>query len=180
MTPFSFSRFALLFLKAGNLTFGGGDPTMAVLQRELVELRGWVSPERYGLVYGLARVTPGTNLLALCAGMGWDLARWLGALAGVCAVGGPGAVVVVWFTLAYETWKSNPWAMAAIGGTLAAAIGMMAGGALQLVRPQWKAGRRVRALVIAGSALALAAGFSLTPIQVLALGAMAGVIWRPE
>ncbi|MBI3470707.1 MAG: hypothetical protein HY013_05060, partial [Candidatus Solibacter usitatus] len=63
---------------------------------------------------------------------------------------------------------------------LAAAIGMMAGGALQLVRPQWKAGRRVRALVIAGSALALAAGFSLTPIQVLALGAMAGVIWRPE
>src|SRR5678815_5612358 len=68
MTPFSLRRFALLLLRVANLTFGGGDPTMAALHRELVVKRGWLPPDRYGLIYSLARATPGTNLLAFCAG----------------------------------------------------------------------------------------------------------------
>jgi len=74
MKPFSLRRFALLVLRVGNLTFGGGDPTMSVLHRELVVSREWITPEQYGLAYSLARATPGTNLLAFCAGVGWILA----------------------------------------------------------------------------------------------------------
>lgn len=178
MTPFSLKNFFWICLKVGNLTFGGGDPTMAALHHELVDSRGWLTGERYGLLFALARITPGTNVLAFCAGAGWDLSRFAGAVAAIVATAGPCGFLVVWFTAAYETWKSNPLAMAAIGGTLAAAIGMMGGAAIQLVRPHWNRGRW-RALTLAATALLLSAVFHWTPVQILALAAAAGYLWRP-
>ena len=178
MTSFSLRQLALLFLRIGNLTFGGGDPTMAALHRELVVARGWLTPERYGLIYSLARATPGTNLLAFCAGVGWQLGRLRGALSAVLSASIPCAAAVVWFTYAYTLWRSNPLAMSAIGGTLAAAVVMMAAAAFQLVRPRWKPGSRFRAAAIVAGGFLLSFGLNMPPIQVLAIGALAGLIWR--
>ena len=36
-----------LFLRAGNLTFGGGDAITAVLQRELVVRRAWITLDEF-------------------------------------------------------------------------------------------------------------------------------------
>ena len=44
-----------LYLKIGNTTFGGGDPTMAMLQRELIN-RQWITRDDFALAYSLARV----------------------------------------------------------------------------------------------------------------------------
>ena len=117
MTSFSLRRFALLCLRVANLTFGGGEPTMSVFFRELVVSRNWLTRERYALIYSLARATPGTNILAFCAGVGWEVARWRGALVAVLSSSVPCAAAVVWFTYAYTLWRSNPLAMSAIGGT---------------------------------------------------------------
>ncbi len=65
-----------IFLRIGNTTFGGGLPTIAALQRELVEQRAWLSQEDYALAFSLARVTPGTNVIAFCTAVG---AQILGA-----------------------------------------------------------------------------------------------------
>jgi chromate transporter len=178
LTSFSLRRFALLFLRIGNLTFGGGDPTMAAFHREMVVSRGWLSPERYALIYGLARATPGTNLLAFCAGIGWELARWRGALAAVLSASIPCAAAVVWFTYVYTLWRSNALAMSAIGGTLAAAVGMMAAASFQLIRPRWKPGSRFRAAAIFAGGLLLSVVLKMPPIQVLGIGALVGLIWR--
>src|SRR5438876_9064318 len=178
MTSFSLRQLALLFLRVGNLTFGGGDPTMAALHRELVVSRRWLTPERYELIYSLARATPGTNLLAFCAGVGWQLARLRGALVAVLSASIPCSVAVVWCTYVYTLWRSNPLAMSAIGGTLAAAAGMMGAAAFQLVRPRWKPGSRIRAAAIFAAGFLLSFGLNLPPIEVLAIGALAGLIWR--
>jgi chromate transporter len=72
---------AMPFLRVGNLTFGGGDAITALLQRELVHRRGWLTFDQYGLAQSLARVTPGTAILAFCAATAWMLRRWAGAVA---------------------------------------------------------------------------------------------------
>ena len=151
---------------------------MAVFHRELVVSRGWVAPEQYGLLYSLARATPGTNLFAFCAGMGWLLARWRGVLVAILTASIPCTVAVVWFTYEYQQWRSNALAMAAIGGTLAAANGMMATSAWQLLAPQIRSGRRARTAVIFLASVIAAQAFSMSPIQVLGLAALAGLIWR--
>ena len=174
----SLLRLTLIYLRIGNLTFGGGDPTMAALQSELVFSRGWLPPEKYGLIYALARITPGTNLLAFCAGSAWQLLGWGAAVAGVAAVTVPSAAVVVLLTKGYEAWKSNPLAMAAISGTLASALGMMATGAWLLVRPHLSARRWLRAVVSVGGSLVLSLQFGVSPIQVLMLAALIGWFWQ--
>jgi len=150
---------------------------MAALQSELVMSRGWLTAEQYALIYGLARVTPGTNLLAFSAASGWVLLRWVGALASVLAVTVPPAMIVVLLTGGYEAWNSNRLAMAAIGGTLAAATGMMATSAWQLLAPQLKTGRWLRAAVIFLAALAASLRFGVSPIAILGLSALAGLFW---
>jgi chromate transporter len=165
-----------LFSRVGNLTFGGGDPTLAVFHQELVVSNRWITSDQYGLLYGLARVTPGTNVLAFCAGAGWILRRTAGALLTVACVSIPCAFLVVWCTQAYERLQSIPMAMAAIGGMLASATGLMIASAYLLSAPRWKAGKKLRVILLGGGALLLALA-GLTPIQVLGLGALAGVVW---
>ncbi len=170
-----------LFLRVGNLTFGGGDPTMSALYAELVTNRRWMPNETYGLIYALARITPGTNILAFCAAAGWQLLGLAGAVYAVLAVTLPSAVVVGLLTAGYETWKTNRWALAAISGILAAASGMMASSAWQLIAPHLAPGGKVRAIVIAAGAFLLVERFAVSPIVALALAAATGAFWRvPE
>jgi hypothetical protein len=68
--------------------------------------------------------------------------------------------------------------MSAIGGTLAAAVGMMFAASFQLVRPRWNAGNRLRAVVILAGGFALSFGLRMPPVQVLGIGALVGLIWR--
>jgi chromate transporter len=178
MEPFSLRRFSLLFLRVNSLTFGGGDPTMAALQRELVAKRRWLSAEQYGLIYALARATPGTNILAFCAGVGYQLARLPGAIAAVLSASVPCAAVVIWFTYVYQIWRSNPLAMAAIGGMLAAAVGMMMAASYHLIRAGWKPGNHFRVASLVALGFVLSFVLSVPPLQILAIGALLGLVWR--
>ena len=181
MNSFSLRRMTGVFARVGNLTFGGGDPTVAALYSELVTTRRWLAPETYGLVYALARVTPGTNVMAFCAGVAWELAGWAGAVLAVLAAAVPSAMCVVLLTLGYDAWKQNAVAMAAIAGTLAAAVGLMATSAWQLLAPamatrDWR--RVARAAAIAGAAVALPLRFGASPVAVLGLAAVTGYLWQ--
>ena len=177
----SLKRLTWIFLRVGNLTFGGGDPTMAALQSELVVARRWLTAEQYALIYGLARITPGTNLVAFSAAAGWQILGWMAAMLAVVAMTVPPSVVVVLLTSGYQAFNSNPLAMAAIGGMLAAASGMMATAAWQLLRPEIRVGRRLRTAVLFLASLGASLGFSMSPIAVLGLAALVGIFWRtPE
>ncbi len=77
------------FGRYANATFGGGSAKTAVLHRAIVDERKWVDPERFALIYALGRLTPGTNLLALCTGLGWQLRSWPGALVALFAASIP-------------------------------------------------------------------------------------------
>jgi chromate transporter len=174
----SLRRLSWVYARVSNLTFGGGDPTMAALQTELVARRGWLTSEKYGLVYALARITPGTNILAFCAGTAWELRGWPGAVWAVLAASVPAAVVVVVLTVGYQAFRHNGPAMAAIGGTLAAAVGMMAVSAWQLVRPQLRGRGMLRAMLLVPTSVFLASYMRVSPIEILGLAAVVGLLWR--
>lgn len=178
MPKASLERLTWIFLRVGNLTFGGGDPTMAALQSELVVTRKWLDAEQYALIYGLARITPGTNLVAFSAAAAWRILGWPAAMLAVLAMSVPPSVAVVLLTSGYQAWNSSPLAMAAIGGSLAAASGMMATGAWQLFVPEFRRGRRLRAMVILLASLGASFGLKMSPVAVLGLAALVGVFWQ--
>ena len=85
----SLAQLTKVFFKIGNTTFGGGYVTMGMMGREMVETRGWLKASEFDLAFALARVTPGTNLLAFCAAVGAVLrppAPVTATVQGVCGV----------------------------------------------------------------------------------------------
>ena len=177
MTRAPWTTLLWLYTRIGNTTFGGGDPTMAALQGELFE-RQWVDRQQYGLVYALARATPGTNIMAFCAGTGWLVLGGFGSVLAVVGSSFPSSVMVMALTAGYMAWRSNVWAMAAIGGMLAAATGLMGVAALGLLKPHARPGKWLRAGVIFSASLILAVYFGMSPIQVLGLAAITGALWK--
>ncbi len=167
------------FFRIGNTTFGGGDPTIAALQRELVVNRGAITPEEFGVLYAISRLTPGTNMLAFCAGAGWLLRGWVGALIAVTAVTLPSAIIAVLLLYAFESLMRNPIAAAGISAMIAAAVGLMFAASYLLVRPHLKGYKLMRTGVLAAGAFLLVWKQVLSPVQVLALGAAVGFFW-PE
>ncbi len=168
-----------IFLRLGNLTFGGGTPTMAALQRELVERRGCLSPQQYALAWSLARITPGTNVLAFCAASAWTLRGWVGALIAVASASLPSALLALWILLAWNRAAEFPWLSSAISSVSAAVVGMMLAAALLLIKPSFRPGSRARPLVIAFAALVLSHNLALSPLLILGFAAIAGFLW-PE
>ena len=164
-----------LYTRIGSTTFGGGDPTMAALQGELFA-RKWLDREQYGLVYALARATPGTNILAFCVGTGWLALGPSGAVLAVVGASLAASIIVMLLTAGYVVWRQNLWAMAAIGGMLAAATGLMGVAAYGLLKPHARRGRWLPAICIFSAALVLSLYVGLTPIQVLGLAALCGAL----
>jgi chromate transporter len=180
----SLAALTAVFLKVGNTTFGGGPPTMAALQREFVDRHAWLSQEEYGLSFALARVTPGTNVMAFCAATGWQILGWAGAVMGTLSVTLPSAVIAVLITVGYENWRSNALALAAINGTVAAVAGMMLATVYTLVKPHMGGARgisltsSVRAIAISGGAFLALWKFGLSPLQIVALVLVVGLLWQ--
>ena len=176
----TFASLTRLYFKIGNTTFGGGDPTMALLQHELIARR-WITRDDFALAYSLARVTPGTNVLAFCAATGARALGFAGAILAVSAVTVPSAVLVVFLTRGFVAWRANSWAMAAIGGTVAAVSGMMLASVWMLIRPSlanWR--RAARALLITAAAFAAVWKFHVTPLPVILAAALIGYVWVEE
>jgi len=115
-------------------------------------------------------------VLAFCAATGARVLGFIGAIAAVLAVTLPSAILAVLLTVGFETWRANPWAMAAIGGTVAAVSGMMWASVLILVKPYLG----LRALLFSGGAFLAAWRFHVTPVPVILIAALAGYAWAEK
>lgn len=169
-----------IFFRIGGLSFGGGNAGIAAINRELVTKRGWLSQSQFQFCYALARVAPGTNLLAFCVAVGWSLLGWMGALLAVLSLSVPSAVLVILFTHVYEVWHSHSLAQTVIRGLLAATIGIIVASAWVLIRPAFISGKWLRPVVIVTGAIFLTLVCSVPPLRVLALAALVGLIWRGD
>ncbi len=169
------SEVARLFFRVGTTVFGGGFPAIAILQREF-ERRGWLSAEKTGLAFGLARLTPGTNFLAFCAAAGWYLVGLRGAVAAVLGSTISGIVLVIWLTRAGEIGSAYPWARAVISALVAAGVGTMLGAAIVLVRGQCSRNDWMRPVAIASVAFLLSR-VGLSPLSVIGIVAILGFFW---
>jgi chromate transporter len=176
MRRFPSATLASLFFRFGTTIFGGGDPTIAAVQREFVERRRVVSAEEYGILYALARITPGTNMLAFCAGIGYVLSGWMGSVIVLLSVTLPSAVIAVILLESFERMMANPVAAAGIASMVAAAVGLMFVASFQLVRPFLAPSRLPRTAVLAAGAFLVAWRGLLSPLEVLGLAAIVGYL----
>jgi chromate transporter len=172
----SLRQLGLVFLRYGNWTFGGESATIAVLQTELIDRKDWVDREAFTLSFGLARLTPGTNLLSFGTGIGWLLRGFSGALTALLCGSIPCSAIALLVTALYETWSKNRFVVVGLRGALAAAVGVMIATGWTLIRPYWKRVSMLRLIVFTGAGLAFGLA-GVSPIRVLFVAAIIGLVW---
>jgi chromate transporter len=162
-----------VFVRYANFTLGGGSATTAVIHGEIVDGRHWVSEEQFALSFALGRLTPGTNLLAFCTGIGWLLRRGYGAAVTLLAASIPCTAIVIVVTALFGRWQENPYAQAAIKGAIAAAVAINKT-VWTIAHPHFKPGNRLRVILVGASGFALRVFAGLSPITVLLIAAVVG------
>ena len=141
---------AWVFARYANFTLGGGSAT--VLHRELLDKRRWISSDDFTLCFALARLTPGTNLLAFCTGIGWRLQALSGAVVALLAASIPCTAIVVVATSLFSHWQENPWAQAALHGAVAAAVAITVKTCWTIAHPHFRGRARLRVVLVAAAA----------------------------
>lgn len=124
-----------LLLKHAAFTVGGGSVTTIALERDLVEHNHWLSLAQFRTTYGLARLTPGTSILALATGLGWEMHRWPGALLALACATIPGSILAALLAAAYQQLLHNDVAQRFLAGTAAAVCGLIAASIWRMVSP---------------------------------------------
>jgi chromate transporter len=171
----SIARLVWIFLRYANFTFGGGTATTAVIDQEIVERQKLVNRDTASLSYALARLTPGTNVLAYCTGIGWKMRGITGALSALIAASVPCSLIAVLVTLLYESLIKRPSVVIAMHGAIAAAIAVMYATGWTIIRPLRESVTKTRLVVLASAAFVVSI-LGISPIQILLGAALVGYV----
>jgi chromate transporter len=171
---------ASIFALHGNATLGGGTATIVEVEKHIIDERRWITREESHLAFAICRLTPGTNLLADCVGVGWRMRGVAGALVALAAASLPCAAIAVALTIFFAAWSTHRLTAIALSAVLAAAIGIMLGTAWTMIRPYIRRGEYARTAAFGVMAFAIVATGLSTPFRVLALAAIIGALTAPS
>jgi len=95
-------RVFLAFFKIGLFTFGGGYAMIAVIERELVEKKGWITHEEFLDIIGIAESSPGPLAVNSATFIGYKRCGFFGALFATLGVILPSFIIIFAVSLVFE------------------------------------------------------------------------------
>jgi len=157
-----------LFMSFTILALQGFGGVLAVVQREIVERKQWLTPEEFIEDWAVAQIMPGPNVVNLSLMIGdryFGLRGALAALAGMLCV--PLLVVLVLAVL-YAQYGNHPGVAGALRGMAAVTAGMIAATGLKLATalrthplPRWLTGLIAALCVVSVLVLRLPLAYTL-------------------
>jgi chromate transporter len=152
------------FIRASSLHVGAV-AAAAALRRDLVE-SGRLASTAFDEAYAVARLTPGTNLLAMYTLLGERFAGWRGALSALAVGTLVPSVVAVALARAYVTFAEHSLANKAMQGARAGALAVFVWAIVRLVRPQLEQHRH-RGILLAIATLVMTLALPIPQFVVL-------------
>lgn len=108
--------------RIGILSFGGPAAQIALMHKEIVESRGWLTERQYLNALSFCMLLPGPEAMQLATYAGWRLhGLWGGLIAGLLFVL-PGAAVIMVLATIYSLYGSVPLVEALFYGLKAAVL----------------------------------------------------------
>ena len=165
------------FFKVGILTFGGGYAMLPMLQREVVEKRGWITEEQILDCYAIGQCTPGVIAVNTATFVGFRQAGVLGAAAATLGVVAPSLLIISALAGILRRIAHYDAVRHAFAG-IRVAVSVLVG---QAVVKLWRKGVKGAWAIAAWlAALVLAAFFGVSPVWLVAAAIAAGLVlaWR--
>ena len=106
----------LAFVKIGAFTFGGGLAMMPIMQRELIERRGWITDEELIDYFAIGQSTPGIIAVNVATFVGYKRLGVFGGIIGTLGVVTPSWVIIMLLAGAISSVDKYPLAQKALKG----------------------------------------------------------------
>ena len=176
----SFSELVRVSARIGCLSFGGPVGQIALMHRELVEERGWVSEEQYLHALNFCHLLPGPEAQQLAIWIGWRLHGFKGGLAAGLLFVIPGALTILALSILYGFAAKLGWFGAIFLGIKAAVLAIVVQALLRVAGRALNTG--FKKLVASVAFLALFVFDLPFPLVVLGAGLIGTIVaaQRPE
>ena len=163
----------LTFAKVGVMTFGGGYAMLPILQREVVENKGWTTDEELTDYFAIGQCTPGVIAVNTATFIGQKRRGILGGIVATLGVVFPSLVIIAALAGVITTFSHLAWVQHAFAGIRVCVCVLIFNAVLKL----WKgAVKDVWGLVIFLVILALSVFTKLSPIIYVLAAAVAGLL----
>ena len=165
----------LSFAKVGVMTFGGGYAMLPMLQREIVDARGWATEEELAAYYAIGQCTPGVIAVNTATFIGQKLGGAVCAAAATLGVIFPSLVIITVIAAVLQNFAELPAVRNAFAGIRVCVCALILNAVIKLWK---KAVVDVPTLVIFLAVLALAVFTKLSPVVFVVAAALAGVVLK--
>lgn len=165
----------LVFAKVGVMTFGGGYAMLPILQRELVENRGWTTEEELTDYFAIGQCTPGVIAVNTATFIGQKLRGIPGGIVATLGVVFPSLVIISLLAGVIEAFSHIAWVQHAFGGIRICVCILILNAVVKLYKKSVvdKATLAIFLVVAAGSFL-----LDLSPVYFVLLAAAAGILLK--
>ena len=123
----SFAEALRVWLRVGLLSFGGPAAQIAVMHREVVDDRRWVSDARFLHALNFCMLLPGPEATQLATYLGWLMHGVKGGVAAGLLFLLPGAAVMLALSVIYATFGAVPVVAALFFGLKCAVLVLVCG-----------------------------------------------------
>ena len=160
------------FLKIGAFTFGGGFAMIPLIEREMIDRRGWIERTDFLELLTLAQSAPGPIALNTAVFVGYKIAGYRGALSAVTGVVLPSFIIILLIAMYFTDFRTNRYVDAAFKGMRPAVVALIAAPVFGLARGMgwWKIGLAAIAALIVWL-------LGVSPIWFILVGAVGGILY---
>ena len=161
----------LTFARVGVCTFGGGYAMLPILQREVVEKKGWATEEELTDYFAVGQCTPGIIAVNTATFIGY---KYRGVPGGVLATLGvvfPSIVIITAIAAFLSNFADIPVVRHALAGINAAVVALIASSVLKLAKSNLKNAVSI-GIFLAG--LVLAFFLKLSPVVLIVSAGLVG------
>ena len=164
------------FAKIGVCTFGGGYAMLPILQRELVDNKGWATEEELADYYAVGQCTPGVIAVNTATFVGYNRMGWLGGVVATLGVVFPCLVIIMAIAAFLSNFMHLGVVVHAFNGVRAGVVALILSSVLKLLNTSlvdWKT-RIIYVVVLLAGAVGVWA-----PMPGGALGQVLGALCSP-
>jgi len=163
----------LTFARIGGLTFGGGYAMLPILQREVVDKRGWATEEELMDYYAIGQCTPGVIAVNTATFIGQKTSGILGGIIATLGVVSPSLVIISVIAAFIQNFADLAVVQNAFAGIRVCVCVLIFNAVVKL----WKKSVVDRPALIIFLAVFLGSALTdLSPIVFVLLAAIAGII----
>ena len=158
------------FAKVGVMTFGGGYAMLPILQREVVEKKGWATDEELTDYFAIGQCTPGVIAVNTATFVGQKHAGIAGGIVATLGVVFPSLVIISALAKVITAYAHLAWVQHAFAGIRVAVCALIASSVLKLAKGNLKKWWHGLLAVAAFAVVAL----GQSPVWVVAVCAVLG------